>query len=689
MVAKSKIRDGIPAALVDCLHRFSDESWRERKRAIEELLHHLVGELPDGESMVALVETLLDGVGDAAEINSRAACHEVLVKLGRIGLSGVVARIESGAPGRRLFVDLLGEMGGESEVPLLVGLLDESVSDENLKAAAISALGRLGGDAAISAICEHLHDESSMLRLYALDALRVAEATVPVDTLAPLLEDPVTRKVTASVLGVGGLEDAVPLLVGLLNGSMRGVRAAAATSLVMLDIVTRQRAAESAPAEMGSDAPGPSIVAEAMASAQPATRERLRQLIDHTDREVSGSAVVLAGMAGDPAALPAVLGRMADPIVFERAVDLVERLGEDAQQVLVQMCETVVPEERAAMYRLIGAVRGESLEPRLLSALLESLEDPSETLASAACEALAKVGDRTAMAPLYRGCGREGVVGEHAAEALAELAARVAKRGRHDDLDLIIGGAWPHSGALASNICRVVGRLGLPRYVPPLVSMLGSSDVTVRVAAANALGGIAGEHEGVAALSFALADEEAQVRACASRSLGQLGALRSYQPLLAATADPTPLVRAAAVQALVAIDNPITLGRMREIILDDDSPTVVVHAIAGLGRSRENQDLILLMSLCSSDDHEVIKAAARAMTGFLAHRATAALLGLLSHSRWDVRWTAAEVLAERGDDTALASLRRARELERDALVGQILDKAIARLVAFAGEGSSG
>jgi HEAT repeat protein len=87
----------------------------------------------------------------------------------------------------------------------------------------------------------------------------------------------------------------------------------------------------------------------------------------------------------------------------------------------------------------------------------------------------------------------------------------------------------------------------------------------------------------------------------------------------------------------------------------------------------------MLMSLCTSEDHEVVKAAARALGRFSAHRATAALLGLLAHERWDVRWTAAEVLADRGDVTALHSLRHAMEQESDSLVRQVLHDGISRL----------
>jgi HEAT repeat protein len=323
-----------------------------------------------------------------------------------------------------------------------------------------------------------------------------------------------------------------------------------------------------------------------------------------------------------------------------------------------------------------------------LDLLRDGLDDPVEAVACGAADALRNVGGRASMAALYRGCADGGALGEHAADALAEIAARVGS-GRHDELLLIIGDSWPHEGPLARNLCRVVGKLGIVDYVPPLVSMLGSSDAQVRVAAAHALGHIEGDHEGVGALCFALADEEQHVRAGACRSLGLLASPQSCQPLLSATADPSALVRAAAVQALVAIDNPVALARMREIVLDDPSPTVVVQAIAGLGSSRVDQDLNLLMSLCSSEDHEVVKAAARALTHFGAHRATAALLGLLSHDRWDVRWAAAEVLAGRGDVTALAPLRRALQVESDELVRDVLGRAVESLAQLAGESTAG
>lgn len=687
----------LPPKLLECIRRFGDEGWRERKQAVEEILMVLATEVTDGSTIEALIDTLIDGVIDPLEsaiysgregeakvvagggVSARAACHDVLIQLGRASLPKILRRLDPSdrhSSGTRLLVDLIGQIGGESEIPMLVMFQRDTAADENLRASAAAALGEIGGPRAISALQELLTDELEMLQLYALDALRAARAQVAVDRLAPLLVQPVTRKGAVALLGASGDGKAAALLVPLLDDEMRGVRAAAVEAIARLRVAL----AEHDQAH---------LVDDVIAVIGPETRAHVRELIGHREREVSLAAIALAGLASDAEAIAAVLPQMDDPMVYERGLALVERLGSAANDALVGVLANQGPgrsgefTSREAMYRLIGALPGE-VDARLINLLLEGLDDPMETVASAACDALRRIGARSAMAPLYRACGREGSVGEHAAEALAEIAQRQAALrpgGDHDEVMLLIGGTWPQTGASARNLCRVVGRLGLVAFVPPLVSMLGSNDVGVRVAAALALGSIVGEHEGVSALCFSLADEDPQVRAAACRSLGQLRTAESVHPLMGATSDPVALVRAAAVQALVAIDNPIARARMREIILDDSSTNVVVHAIAALGRSNLDQDLNLLMNLSRSDDYEVVKAAARALKAYKPHRATAALLGLLAHERWDVRWAAAEVLSERGDATALAPLEHSRTFEQDALVRQILGQAIERLRA--------
>lgn len=502
-----------------------------------------------------------------------------------------------------------------------------------------------------------------MMRNHVLEALRLAGVAVPVSALADAVASKFTRKAAAGVLGSSDDPAAVGVLLPLLDDRMPAVRAEAAQSLVHLDARLREQ-----------DRAG--VVRTALRQAAPSLIEGLHELIGHHERPVRAAAIRLAGLAGDAAALGRVLEVMDDPLLQEEALDMVAELGPKAARALDDAQRAGVPVRREHLLRLIGAIDPEHVGEDLRRVLVQGLHEADEDAAVAAAEALEAAGGSHSLSDLYRAMAEPGRLGEAAADA---IGAVVHRTGADHELDAILGTNWPQEGELARNLCRVIGMVGSQRYAPHLVSMLGSTDVGVRVAAAQALGNLRGEHEGASALSFALTDEEPQVRAAACRSLGQLGVPQSVQPLLSATSDASPLVRAAAVQALVAVDNPVSLSRLRAVIAEDPVPAVVVQAIAGLGRSRLDQDLTMLMSLCTSKDWEVVKAAARALEHFEQHRATAALLGLLGHDRWDVRWAAAEVLAKRGDNTALPSLRQARKAEEDALVGQVLEDAIAKL----------
>lgn len=673
----------LPPELEQHLARFSGESWRERKQAVKDLQAALEGAPPPPEVEAALLERLLDGL-TAESVPARSTCHEMLVYLGPTGLAGVLGRLQRGGRGARTYVDVLADIGSDQQVPLLTSIL-HTATDVNVRASAAAALGAIGGPAAEGALKDALVGGNDMLQLFALDALRTIGAALSVDTLLPLVDNAVTRRAATSLLGHSASPESLTLLVALLRDSMPGVRAAAAVALVTLD---------AALADQGL----PDAVAAALVSTvDDVLRQRQRELVEHRQTEVKIAALELCRMIRDTGALRHVLPAMSDPVVRDRAAGFVAALGAAAVPALASLVPA--PDTQGHLlgdfFVLVGALSPDiTAPPALLASLVAGLDYPETATACVAAAALGRVGDGSVLAPLARALDDDGPLGEAAAAALAAVAQR---EGPHTPaIQLLLRNAAAATGARARNLCRllgVLGRTGGPRYVPPLVALLGGHEPTVRVVAARALGhipaGLAdGEHEGVMALCLALGDPEPSVRAAAARSLGQLGAAAAVHALLVATADDSPTVRAAAVQALVALDNPAALGRLREVVLADNAPAVVIQAIAGLGRSGSDLDLTMLMSLCRSADHEVAKAAARGLVRYPAHRATAAVLGLLEHDRWDVRWAAAEVLAERGDLTALPPLRRVAAVEPDPLVRQVLTGAVGRLEGLAAANSA-
>ena len=652
----------LPEPYPSLIERLSAGRWRERKDAVAKLRAAVADDRSRPDVMAPLAEVLLDGLLSPDGLEGRAACHEVLVAMAPLSTAPVMARIEAEPVPPRLLVDLLGELGDQVAVPRCAALLRDGSADANLRASAASALGRLGGDDAFAALREALHDTSQMLVAHVLDALDTMRAEVEVEELERLFVDPFTRKPVTLLLGNSRDPASLALLVQALEDRMAGVRAAAVLGLARLGEGLAERK--------------PGLVPAALAHLSESGRSQLRALVLHDDLEVCRAAIQLVTWARDVSAAGPVLEAMDDPMVHELAYGFVAAAGADVGSRLREADATSSDARPEHLLRLLGAIDPADIDAVSLDLLAQGLTDSDEDTALAAAEALAHVGTRGALPELYRAMAEDGRRGEAAAEAMAAILRRLG-HAVHAEVSMIVGTHWPESGNLARNLCRVVGALASARYASRLVSMLGSADVGVRIAAALAIGQLDGDHEGVGALSFALADEEPQVRAAACRSLAR--APMAVSSLLSATTDDSPQVRTAAVQALVALDNPVALARLRAIIAEDPVPSVVVAAIAGLGNSALDQDLTMLMSLCTSADWEVVKAAARALLSFSAHRATAALLGLLSHERWDVRWTAAEVLEQRADATAIASLRVALGLEDDRLVREVLERAIAGL----------
>jgi HEAT repeat protein len=656
--------------LARCLDLFGSERWRERKDAARDLLAAVREQPPAPDQLAMLVERLLDGLVSPDSVARRSVCHEVLTGLGSSGVPAIRRRLRAGGPGARMIVDLLADVGQADDVPLLAAIL-VAPGDDNVRASAAAALGTLGGAEAAQALTNVLSDSSEMLRMFALDALARLGVALPPERLAPLLDDPVTRRAAVAVLGHSGDPSAATQLVAHLGDAMPGVRAAAAVAVVRLHATLSVRG-------------DPVAVAAALtASDGEPLRQRVRELIEHRQLEVKLAALALAGALADVGSLPHVLRAMSDPELRERAVEFAAGLGEAAVPVLVDMVDQASPETLGDLFLLVGGLGPAGAHPRLIAALTAALAGPDAHAACMAATALGKVGGLEVVGPLAQALALEGPAGEAAAVAFAAVAGRALGSRYARVASHVPEGS---GGALQRNICRAFGLLGRGGdvgFVAPLIARLGDRDAGVRLLAARALGQIPGEHEGAAALALALQDDDAGVRAAACRSLSQLGAAESVPALLTASRDASSSVRAAAVQALVGLDNPIALARLREVVLADSAPAVVIQAIAGISRSGTDQDLVMLMSLCRAADHEIVKAAARGLSSCRGHRATAAVLGLLEHPRWDVRWAAAEALGERGDATALPPLRRIHAVEPDALVRKVLAAAIARLEAHA------
>jgi curved DNA-binding protein CbpA len=118
--------------------------------------------------------------------------------------------------------------------------------------------------------------------------------------------------------------------------------------------------------------------------------------------------------------------------------------------------------------------------------------------------------------------------------------------------------------------CDVLGRIGDPRGINPLIRLLSDSDVYVRRRAANALINL-GDKKAVLPLINALNDPESKVRARAAEALGNIKDQQAVEPLIISLQDKKSRVRHASVVALGKIGDSRALQPIEALLIDHRS----------------------------------------------------------------------------------------------------------------------
>lgn len=652
----------------DLVGQLASESWQARQIATEEIIEGL--ERLEPEQRSALIDRLIAEVVHPSTIGARASAQEVLTHLGREVVPRVLQKVEERSEGARLLIDLIAFLGEEEDVGRLKSIYDAARDDQNLQAAIASVLGSIGGEEACLALWLMLDEPSSHLRVFALDGLRIARFSADVNRLVDLAQDPLARKAAVALMGYCQDASAADYLVSYLGDCVRGVRSAALVSIGQ--VLAWSRGAEHERER--------SMILESLADLSDQAKEQMIDLGRRGDREVLCVALEVAQICVQVELLGVAVERMDDGPVYERAMLLASICGESTLEYFRPWLDD--PTKSGLLepvYRLVAMSGVPQLDCDWREHLLRQVQSGQMELASAAFEALGKCAQPQVIAELRDYCREDGILGEYAADAVASLLQR-HRLDLHSLLTQEIGalGQWnPRElkGPFLRNLCRIIGRTGAEDAHVVLEHVLGCADVEARITAIVALGRVPAHPRSESLLRTALADEDAQARAAACRSLARLGICRAEAGLLSATEDPSAFVRAAAVQSLVTLNCSSARARFVEMIDGQDKPSVLVYAIEGLGKWANQEDLGRLLELTKHDDPEIVKSAVRALEGFGNPRATQRVWQLLTHERWDVRWVCAESIKERIEPGFLEGIERAIDAESDPLVEETLQSA--------------
>jgi HEAT repeat protein len=570
--------------------------WRERRMAMIAL-----GYQREAEVLPALLEGLRDPINDVR--------HAAILALARRGDREAI---------------------GELLRPKILASPDVKV-----RWAATAALGKLGDHRIIDQLLTLVDDEEWLVSAEALAALKqkVADIVAARDLklarqLLRMLSIPDAEIVTMAKTGLRDLgKDALPMLCEALSSVLEPVRRHAAS------VCGEIRDQSAAPALIGAlQDPRPSVRAEAaVALGRIGATEAIKPLVavltdfdDQVRKSVVGALVALGTPAVEPLCI--TVEHTKSKIARCAGIEALGALGDPrAIPILVNnLCSSYHLVRRAAIAALTRFGRA-AVEP-LLALLSYNRSDISHLTREATAE-----GDVKARARAIRALGD---LEDHRAAAVLKsllsdgshavtLAAQTA-------LEKIGCAAWGRTGA-----AYVLGQTGDRSVVPALVELLGDDSVNVRRFAVHALGGLKavehlerlswharhdldplvrraaltemqrlkpGAEEVFTTALHALTDASVDVRARATRVLGECADERSIQPLLARLPDPSWKVRVRAETALSSLGKAAVPGLIE--VLQQGPMVARRRAASALGRIGDPSAVPALEARLKVEDDE-------------------------------------------------------------------------------------
>ena len=238
----------------------------------------------------------------------------------------------------------------------------------------------------------------------------------------------------------------------------------------------------------------------------------------------------------------------------------------------------------------LGRLEGGRRSPKLKKAL----EDQAALVKAAAIKALGRAGDRSVI-PVFE----EALKDEQASVRVAAYGA-LLRLGKKDAWELLRQAAAAPNPDERAAALRVMGDLKDARGIPILTESLRHPQPSVRGAAARAIGHL-GKPEMMEVVQPVLHDPVAAVRESAAVSLGEMGNKESVSALKQMLADSQYSVQAAAVSALLQLDQPYDLvaETVQKLFQQSDAGarTAAAHALGKAGKVHARQAVEMVRSL--------------------------------------------------------------------------------------------
>ena len=650
----------------------TDPSWTVRRAVVAALAS--LGDAAVGPLCVAL-QTTRD-----SEARIAAAVDALVASIGHADEAVARMSSDSNPAVAADAAQILGRRRAQTALPTLIRLLRHA--DDNVAVAAVEALGRIGGRAAVESLIELVRSGNFFRAFPAIDVLGRSGDPRAVAPLAALLAEPHFALEAARALGRTGERTAVaPLMALLATTSHASVRIA---SMALHELYLRHRE------RFGLTAPLDDALRRAVDPA--AVTRRLVGSLVGADAAEQAAVAHLMGVLRDDAAVPTLMTLLEEPhLVSTAAAEALERLGGAEDEELVRELGAADSARRLLLLPLARRIS-------TAAAVSACLQDLDPAVRAAACEALARIGNPSAVPALFTqlpdenprvsqaAVGAIQSLGSAETERLALAAARSANATERRAALRILSyfgyaSALPiFAEAIAGDDARArdIAVHGLPfvddaRAMEQLLAATRASSERLRGAAMRALGqSRGGDPRVTSALLRGIADDDAWVRYYAIQSLGRLGVEAAASAIAARVGDPAGQVRVAAIEALSHLRGEIAFEALRQAAGANDAD-LRRAALVGLGLSRRPEAEPILLASAVDLDPATRLVAVSAIADFEGDDALAMLERAAGDPDESVRTAAIGFLAPRPSRAATEALIRllGTAIDRERVLGAL------------------
>jgi HEAT repeat protein len=567
-----------PSGVAELLEMLDDPSWTVRRAVVAALA---AAGAPAVEPLCAVLrgrrdsETRIAATVDAlSALSADDRVDAALAAMTRDGGPAVLADV----------AQILGRRRTHSRVQTLVQLTAHP--DDNVAVAAIEALGRVGGRAAVDSLVGSVKSGNFFRAFPAIDVLGRSGDPRAIEPLAQLLDQPQYAAEAGRALGRTGDPAAVEPLTRLLTSASGAMVRVAALALKDLE----QRHAE----RFGRDDKIGEALAAAPAAAT-AVRNLARALADGDAGEQAAICFVLGELKQPAAAAPLGAALTGAPEIAAAATSALRRLGTRVEAQILDGLRTGDTVQRRALLPLVARAAG-------ADAVAGCLTDADPDVRALACDALARLGVTSLVSALFPLLAdRNPRVSYAAIGAIQSLGSRETER-------LAVAAAHSDNPVVRRAALRILSYFGSSAVLDHLLQALADPDDRVRESAIQGLP-FMDDPRALEALLSVTRDESPRSRAAAMRSLGKWsGDLRVTSYLLKGLADPDSWVRYYACQALGKLAFEPAAGALARL-LSDPAGQVRVAAVEALSCLSGDAASKALESAIADADHDIQRAA--------------------------------------------------------------------------------